>query len=486
MRRSGQELFRPRRRSPFSGVSLWVLAIAIVILSAGATTGVVLSGRTGDQGTTIYGQTLFVHEVTATGGDETISSPSEDLTSFIVASEVSEQGESQIRLALGNESKAGLVGELTFAAPGQLALSVQNRNDVSCLVQEGPFSWTFALAPDVTNNMSDLVVSIGIADEGAPGLYEIGVNLSQLDYSSSCVAQRPSPSDDASAHAPDVEPDAYSIEEEGVLEAGAPGVLANDSDRDGGSLSALLAGSPPNGAVILNPDGSFIYTPNPNFQGVDTFTYVASDGSNNSNIVTVEIIVENEPDAPATEPDAYSTEEDVALNVTDAGVLANDLSLDGTPLLAKLIASPEHGTIVFNRDGSFDYMPDPNFNGVDTFSYSASGGSLASEVTEVSITVRPVEDRPTANDDAYEIGVNQTLEVTVPGILANDADVEGNDLTVMLVGGANDGVLTLNATGAFTYTPNANFRGADTFTYVAHDGAVQSSNATVTITVTGP
>jgi hypothetical protein len=91
---------------------------------------------------------------------------------------------------------------------------------------------------------------------------------------------------------------------------------------------------------------------------------------------------------------------------------------------------------------------------------------------------------PVAADDAYAVAEDNALVVGAPGVLGNDSDPEGDPITAVLVSGPSNGGLVLNADGSFTYTPNANFHGSDSFTYQANDGLVGSNVATVSITVT--
>jgi hypothetical protein len=101
----------------------------------------------------------------------------------------------------------------------------------------------------------------------------------------------------------------------------------------------------------------------------------------------------------------------------------------------------------------------------------------------VTITVNPVNDAPVAVDDAYGVDEDTTLNVAAPGVLANDSDVDGDPLTAVKVSDVSSGTLTLNANGSFSYEPNPDFNGIDSFTYQAHDGTDYSENATVIITV---
>jgi VCBS repeat-containing protein len=260
-------------------------------------------------------------------------------------------------------------------------------------------------------------------------------------------------------------------------------VLGNDSDIDGDSLAVVVVTGPSHGTLSLNADGSFAYTPNANFNGDDAFIYRASDGSLESDAVTVNITVNPVNDAPVAAGDAYSTDEDTALNVGTPGVLGNDSDVDGDALTAVLVAGPSHGTLTLNADGSFIYAPNANFNGSDAFTYKASDGSLESDAATVSITVRSVNDAPVASADEYSTDEDLVLNVAAPGVLGNDSDIDGDSLAVVVVTGPSHGTLTLNGDGSFAYTPAANYYGEDSFSYMANDGTADSDAATVSITV---
>src|SRR5213076_2251327 len=108
----------------------------------------------------------------------------------------------------------------------------------------------------------------------------------------------------------------------------AAGIVANDTDIDGDTLSAMLVSGPANGSLTLNTDGSFTYTPNANFNGTDSFTYKVNDGAADSNVATVTLTVTAVNDAPAAANDTYTTFEDTPLSVSAAGVLTNDSDID--------------------------------------------------------------------------------------------------------------------------------------------------------------
>jgi hypothetical protein len=189
--------------------------------------------------------------------------------------------------------------------------------------------------------------------------------------------------------------DEFTTDEDTQLTVPAPGVLSNDSDPDGDPLSAVLDTGPAIGTLVFNSDGSFVYTPNANFAGTDSFTYYAADtDGNDSNIATVTITIEPNP-PPVAADDAYTTDEDTPLTVPAPGVLSNDSDPDGEPLSAVLDHVPVNGMFAFLPDGSFTYTPNANFAGSDSFTYHVTDtdGNDSTTAT-VTITVNPVPDPP--------------------------------------------------------------------------------------------
>ncbi len=269
-----------------------------------------------------------------------------------------------------------------------------------------------------------------------------------------------------------------------VVDAAA-GVLANDVDPSGLGLQASLVADANSGTVQLAADGSFSYTPNVDFVGIDSFTYVATAGETQSNVATVTIEVAPANDPPVAVDDAFSTDEDTVLNET-GGVLINDSDPDGDPLTIASTTQPGNGTLSMETNGRFTYTPAANFFGTDTFQYTVTDGSLESNVATVTITVEPVNDAPLAMSDTFAVAQGGLLMVAASeGVLANDTDVDGDSLTAQLVSGPANGSLTLNDDGSFTYSPAAEFSGTDSFVYVASDGELLSDETTVTINVAG-
>jgi VCBS repeat-containing protein len=281
--------------------------------------------------------------------------------------------------------------------------------------------------------------------------------------------------------APTAASDAYTVAEDSTLSVSAAnGVLANDSDLDGDSLTAAVQSNVQHGQLTLSGDGSFTYSPAPNFNGQDSFTYTASDGTGGTATATVTINVTPVDDPPTTQNDAYSVNEDATLNVSAAnGVLANDNDPDGGPLNVAIQTNVQHGTLTLNGDGSFTYSPTPNFSGQDGFTYTVNGSSAT-----VTINVEPVNDIPIANEESYTLDEDTELTVDAAnGVLANDTDADGDTLSASVQDNVQNGELSLGGDGSFTYKPNANFNGTDGFTYQVSDNKGGTATAKVSITV---
>jgi VCBS repeat-containing protein len=309
--------------------------------------------------------------------------------------------------------------------------------------------------------------------------------------------------------------DAYTGNQDAPLNVNAgAGVLANDTDPDGNTLTAIKVTDPTHGTVILNSDGSFIYTPNAGFHGADTFTYKANDGQLNGNTATVTITVNAPPTAVAdsnatdqntlasgnvltndTDPDAGDT-----LTVSAVNGSAANVGTQITLASGALLTVNANGTYSYDPNGSFASLPQGQ-SATDSFTYTISDGHGGTSSATVTITVNGLNDPPSAAPDA-----NTTDENTPVGgnVLSNDTDPDAGDaLTVAAVNGnagnvgtqitlASGALLTVNANGTYSYDPNGAFSAlnpsesaTDSFTYVVADSLNATSTATVTITING-
>jgi VCBS repeat-containing protein len=181
----------------------------------------------------------------------------------------------------------------------------------------------------------------------------------------------------------------YAVNEDNSLVIAPSGLLANDSDVEVSPLTAVRVTGPAHGTLTLNANGSFVYVPVLNFNGIDSFSYRVSDGALGSNVATVTITVASVNDVPVATGDSFTTDHDTTLTIAARGVLGNDSDVDGDALSASPVSGPTHGDLLLNTDGSFTYVPAAGYSGADSFTYRASDGTAFSGVTTVSLTVTP-------------------------------------------------------------------------------------------------
>ncbi len=232
-------------------------------------------------------------------------------------------------------------------------------------------------------------------------------------------------------------------------------MLANDSDRDGDTLSVVAVSEPAFGSATVNADGTITYTPAPDYNGADTFAYTVDDGHGGIDTATVNVTVSSANDAPAATADSSRRTRTRAVIVA---VAANDIDVDGDSLSASAVNAPAHGTAVVNADGTVTYTPAANFSGSDSFSYTLTDGQGGSAVGTVSVTVSSVNDAPVAANDAATTGEDTSVSIAV---LANDSDADGDSLTVSGVGAVMHGSAEMNADGPSATRRPPGYSGSD-------------------------
>ncbi|MEM7165772.1 MAG: LamG-like jellyroll fold domain-containing protein [Planctomycetota bacterium] len=188
--------------------------------------------------------------------------------------------------------------------------------------------------------------------------------------------------------------------------------------------------------------------------------------------------------APNAQADTYDAVFETVLTVdANSGVLDNDNDPDLDGMTAVLQDDVDVGQLTLNSDGSFTYTPPQDFTGPASFTYQATDGALSSETTTVTINVQPDANAPTATPEGYSTITGNVLSVAAPGVLDNDTDPNSLTLSAVLDTPTSNGTLVLNGDGSFTYDPDSDFLGEDSFIYRATNGAQQSFPVTVTITV---
>jgi VCBS repeat-containing protein len=261
-------------------------------------------------------------------------------------------------------------------------------------------------------------------------------------------------------------------------------VLANDSDPDGSLLpsSVTLLSQPASGSASADPaTGAVTYQPGA--AGNYSFTYTAQDnGGALTNVAKVSVSVTAANTPPLAHDDSAAT---VAGAPVAIYVLANDSDPDGDLLDRTKIAiatPPAHGGVTVNPStGAVTYTPAAGYSGADSFVYTVKDiRGATSNPASVTVTVNPGNQAPTAAN-----GVLATSEDTAASGTLTASDPEGSPLTFSIVTNGSKGTATVTnaATGAYTYTPNANANGADSFSFRASDGSLNSTPATVSITI---
>ncbi|RYF75722.1 MAG: tandem-95 repeat protein, partial [Cytophagaceae bacterium] len=270
-------------------------------------------------------------------------------------------------------------------------------------------------------------------------------------------------------------------------------VLNNDTDPQGGPLTASVTTQPTAGTVTMSPDGTYVYTPPTDFTGTVSFCYSTSNSAGLSASACVSVNVIPLPstgnDAPIANNDNTQTTAGTSVTVV---VLANDTDPDSATTLSGQLANPtipsqpSVGTAVVNTDGTITFTPPSGFTGVVSFPYSvcdkATPASCATAVVSVEVQPTPPVGTtlaPVAVDDALLTQVNVPKTGTVA---ANDSDPQGLPLTYT-TGQPASGTVVMSPTGSYTYTPAPGYTGPDSFIYLVCNSAGKCDAATVSIDV---
>lgn len=255
-------------------------------------------------------------------------------------------------------------------------------------------------------------------------------------------------------------------------------VVAVDSDVPAQTLTYSIVANPSHGAIsgFNSGTGAFTYTPSTNYNGVDSFTFKANDGTVDSNTATVSITVNSVNDIPVATAASYSTDEDTAKSITLA---ATDVDVPAQTLTYGISdTSAAHGTVSLSGN-TVTYTPALNYNGPASFKFTAKDGIASSTQATISLTVTSVNDTPVTVGDSVATHMNTAKTITLG---ATDVDVPAQTLTRSVVSGPSNGTLgTVGST--VVYTPTENYVGSDSFTFKVNDGSADSNVSTINIAV---
>lgn len=242
-------------------------------------------------------------------------------------------------------------------------------------------------------------------------------------------------------------------------------------DQEGDTLTYSIVDRPVHG-TLSGVEPNVIYTPNVDFSGTDNITYKANDGTIDSVTATVTIEVIPSNDLPIVNNDRVTTLEGTPIQITLRGI-----DPEGDSLTYNVITKPSRGTIS-GTGSKITYTPNDNFNGTDRFQYTANDGQLDSIPATITVTVSPINDQPVAYVDSVIIKEDSSASIVLKG-----SDPEGDQLTFAVVEAPTNGTISGQSPN-LTYTPNKDFTGNDSFSFVARDGITESLPAIVSITVT--
>ena len=279
--------------------------------------------------------------------------------------------------------------------------------------------------------------------------------------------------------------------EDTALVIAAQALLANDHDVDhaidSANLTVTAVGNAQGGTVTLQPDGSIRFEPLADHTGAAGFDYTVSDGDGGHTVASVVVQLAAVNDAPRLLGETIAATEDTPLSIAAAALLANDTDVDGTgndgrgDLHITAVGNAAHGSVSLTGDGRILFTPEADYAGTAGFDYTVTDAQGAASMVRATLQVAPVNDAPHLLGETVNADEDTVVRLTAAQLLGNDADVDGDTLSIATVGNATHGSVALQADGSIVFTPTLNHHGAAAFTYTVSDGAGGLSQATVNL-----
>ncbi|MCG7985255.1 MAG: Ig-like domain-containing protein [Candidatus Thiodiazotropha lotti] len=268
-----------------------------------------------------------------------------------------------------------------------------------------------------------------------------------------------------------------------TLTGGSATVLNNDTGLSDTPATVSLVTDVTNGTLILNGDGTFSYTHDGSSNLLDAFTYRITDNDGQTSDASVSISINPAVDAiPTANADTISlTEGSTATTLVggSATVLNNDTGLDDTPVTVSLVTDVNYGTLTLNSDGTFSYAHDGSNNLTDSFVYRVTDSDGDSSETTVVINVISNNSAPVASDLAITVLENGIYSGNLPPALDDD----GNRVIYQLETIPTQGSVTVEDDGRFSYSPDADYHGPDSFVFTVRDASGNQNSYLVEISV---
>ncbi|MBU4263616.1 MAG: tandem-95 repeat protein [Proteobacteria bacterium] len=255
---------------------------------------------------------------------------------------------------------------------------------------------------------------------------------------------------------------------------------AIDVDNDTLTYSIVSNGNLGSAVIINATTGAFTYIPNNQATGTDSFSFKANDGSSDSNeavvTVTIDTLVVN------TAPIASSASITTDMGITIGGQLSA-ADGDNDPLIYTIVSNGSLGTAIINDPsrGTFTFTPNLLAIGTDSFTFKVNDGKTDSNIATVLVTIQQINAVPIASG----MHITTTEEISATGKLsAIDADNDPLTYAIASNGSLGTAVINDSTSGTFTYTPNPQATGSDSFTFKVNDGKADSNIASITIDIT--
>jgi hypothetical protein len=401
--------------------------------------------------------------------------PTADVTSF------------GFELDIAQDDRVGYAGVSTQGTlAGQAGFTVDDNADVPRIGGFGSSALSSVASSGVLVRLN-LVVR-------TPGTSRIALSALQFNGGSSPAADPSQPAFTFTSLEPNQAPlasqDRYETLQDNPLTVDATddGVLANDRDPNGEALTGLLVDGVSNGQLSFQSDGTFTYTPDASFTGTDSFRYAASDprGATDTATVRLRVLQPNTPPSLSV-PESRTIPEDgslgpVSISVSDAESAASEITVRVASSNPTLLPDDRLAVSGTGTSRTLSGAPVPDSSGQATLTVTARDGRDTTQAA-LAVTVRPVNDPPRAEADAYNALENDTLRVpSTEGLLANDSDPDDSPRAV-LVSGADRADVSVEDNGSFTVRPDSAFTGTTAFEYAAVDDSSASDTARVEITV---
>jgi len=270
-------------------------------------------------------------------------------------------------------------------------------------------------------------------------------------------------------HAPVATPQTVS-----TVENQSKPMTLSGTDADEDSLTYAISSGPSHGTLGTLSGSAVTYTPDEGYVGPDSFTFTASDGLATSAPATVSINVTQGNRAPIATPQSVTTAENQSKPITLSGTDA-----DEDNLTYAVSSGPANGTLSAVSGATVTYTPAAGYSGPDSFTFTVSDGKVSSTPATVSITVTSVDDKPVGNPQTVTTKQEIPVGITLTG---SDVDTPANQLVYEVQTNPAHGTLTGNGS-SLTYTPDYNYVGSDSFTYVVNDGNSDSEPVTIQLQV---